>query len=160
MVVSVPLPVGLFPDLSGHWLPCADGDPRAIALFERHYSADLEGRRRRAATLFVGPGEKMVLLTADCSALFVWRREQYRRDGEIGVNCAVFRNEGTSLSSDLIREADELAWQRWPGERLFTHVKASAVRSSNPGFCFLQAGWTRLKRRTKVHGHRILEIWP
>jgi hypothetical protein len=31
------------------------------------------------------------------------------------VNCAVFRNEGPVLSSDLILEAEELAWGRWPG---------------------------------------------
>ena len=55
----------------------------------------------------------------------------------------VFRNEGPLLSSDLIREACGIAWERWPGERLFTHVNPSKVQSTNPGYCFLRAGWRR-----------------
>jgi hypothetical protein len=69
-----------------------------------------------------------------------------RLDNQTGVNCAVFRNEGAGLSSDLIREADELAWQRWPGERHFTYVWDEKVRSRNPGYCFLKAGWQRVGR--------------
>jgi hypothetical protein len=57
----------------------------------------------------------------------------------------VFRNEGAGLSSDLVREADELAWQRWPNEpRHFTYVDASKIRPKrDPGRCFLRAGWQR-----------------
>jgi hypothetical protein len=43
--------------------------------------------------------------------------------GQRGVNCAVFRNESSVLSSELIREACGLAWTRWPGERLYTYVR-------------------------------------
>ena len=92
--------------------------------------------------LFVGPGEKLVLLTPCERALFCWRKERYRLDGQEGVNCAIFRNEGAGRSSDLIREADQIAWNRWPGERLYTYVDASKVRRKrDPGRCFLRAGW-------------------
>lgn len=55
----------------------------------------------------------------------------------------MFRNEGAGLSSDLIREADELAWQRWQNTpRHFTYVDPGKVRKKrDPGQCFLKAGW-------------------
>ena len=67
-------------------------------------------------------------------------------DGQPGVYCPVFRNEGPVRSSDLIRAAMELAWFRWPGERLFTYVDPGLVRSTNPGYCFLMAGWRKCGR--------------
>src|SRR6266550_4228184 len=83
------------------WIRIRDGDPRALALYERHYSCRKygDGRRRR---LFVGPGEKTVLLTESGDALFAWRRF-LSRVRQHGVNAAVFRNEGVLLSSLLIR---------------------------------------------------------
>lgn len=55
------------------WRQSRDGDPSGLALYRRHYS-----RRRyadgRDPALFVGPGEKTVLLSHDDDALFVWRR--------------------------------------------------------------------------------------
>jgi hypothetical protein len=153
--------------MGANWIAIRDGDPRALGLFARHYSAKKNGKwrgvsRRRShdGGRIVGPGERIVLLTADSSALFVWRKERYRDDGQKGVNCAVFRNEGGVLSSLLIQEADQLAWQEWPGERHFTYVDPREIRSTNPGYCFLQAGWTRLEERSKTRGLVILEVFP
>ena len=151
------------------WLPTRDGDERAAALHRRHYSYHVYPRRPavtapgyRNRYLFVGPGEKLVLLTPDCRALFVWRRF-HSRDGQLGVNCAVFRNEGAFdgqvRSSALILAAEAIAWQRWPGARLYTYVNPRAVRSSNPGCCFLKAGWRRCGV-TKVHKLMVLEKAP
>lgn len=86
----------------------------------------------------------MVLLTQDCRAVFVWRRfrESHQQDIK-GINCAIFRNESPILSSLLIKEADLLAWQRWPNERLYTYVNPRKIKGTNPGFCFLQAGWQK-----------------
>ena len=139
-------------------MPVRDGDARARALYLRHYShrshavAHPQGK-------FAGPGEHLMLLTVTCDALFLWRRERYRRDAQTGINCAIFRNEGAVLSSDLVREADDLAWRRWPGERLFTFVNADRIRSTNPGACFRKAGWRRLPESTKG-GLVILERLP
>jgi len=139
------------------WIEVKDGNDTARSIFDRHYSRYFykDGRQPK---LFVGPGEKMVMLTADARALFVWRRF-ISADGQKGVNCAVFRNEGPRKSSELIREADSLADQKWPGERHYTYVSAEKVKSSNPGFCFQKAGWRKCgvtKRRKLI----ILERLP
>jgi hypothetical protein len=128
----------LFPS---RWIVAKDGDPTARDLFRQHYSYRPYADGRDPA-LFAGPGEKLVLVTADASALFVWRRF-ISGDGQQGVNCAVFRNEGGVLSSVLIAEADEIADARWPGERHYTYVNPRKVRSRNPGYCFKAAGWRR-----------------
>lgn len=144
-----------------HWYELKDGDPMAYQIMRRHYSfRDYKDGRRHNLTnpnrrLFVGPGEKMVLVTNDARALFVWRNF-INDDGQEGVNCAVFRNEGTVLSSDLILEAEQLAWHKWPGERLYTYVDGKKIKSTNPGYCFLMAGWTKLEKKSKK-GLTILE---
>lgn len=105
------------------WLAVKDGDERAAALYLRHYSAHIykDGRRRygyRNRFLIVGPGEKLLLLTPDCRAVFAWRRF-IDRSGQEGVNCAIFRNEGAFngavRSSDLILAAEDYARQKWGG---------------------------------------------
>ena len=56
----------------------------------------------------------------------------------------MFRNESPILSSVLVAEVDELGWARWPDEsRHWTYVDPTKVRSSNPGYCFLRAGYRR-----------------
>ena len=126
------------------WWLTKDGDRTCLALYERHYSCYRyrDGRKRY---LFVGPGEKIVLRTAEGDALFVWRKFQ-DASGQTGINCAIFRNESAHQSSDLIRQADQIADCIWPGERHYTYVDSSRIRSTNPGFCFLVAGWRRCGR--------------
>ena len=103
---------------------------------------DGDGRKPK---LFVGPGEKLVLVTPCRRGLFIWRKF-ISRDGQRGVNCAVFRNEGAGLSVHLIRAADLVADKRWPGERHFTYVDPAATasrrsRHAQLGECFIRAGW-------------------
>lgn len=137
------------------WLEVKDGNDTAREIFGSHYS-----RRKyadgRNPLLFVGPGEKMVLVSPEADALFVWRKF-ISMDDQTGVNCAVFRNEGARRSSELITEADDLAWQRWPGERLYTYVNPQKVRHKrDPGRCFLRAGWSHVG--WSKGGLRILAI--
>lgn len=157
----------LFPDLDGHWYASWRSDPRAAALYRRHYSAQKNARwRRRTSQNFMGSGETLALLTADCTALFAWLHNTAPRlDGQEGVCCTVFRNEGPVLSSTLIREADEIAWQRWPGARHFTYVWDAKVATSRQhgrakaGWCFRKAGW-RACGRNADERLTILEILP
>lgn len=123
------------------WYLTKDGDRSCLDLYERHYSSYRyrDGRKR---VLFAGPGEKIVLRTAKGDAMLVWRKF-IDKSGQQGVNCAVFRNESPHLSSELIRQADAIADFVWPCHRLYSYVRKEAVRSSNPGYCFLCAGWRR-----------------
>lgn len=108
------------------WLKSKDANPTARAIFETHYSYRpyADGRK---TTHFVGPGEKLVLLSPTADALFVWRKF-ISGDGQPGVNCAAFHNDGPILSSTLILAAEQLAWERWPGERFYTYVNPKKLR--------------------------------
>jgi hypothetical protein len=139
------------------WVQVRDANPTGRALFRRHYSRYVYADKRDPAK-FVGPGEKMVLLTPDARALFVWRKF-ISADNQQGVNCSVFRNEGAGQSSWLIREAVKLAWERWPGQRLYTYVNPRKIRSTNPGFCFIKAGWRKCGI-TKARRYLIFELLP
>lgn len=144
------------------WIEVRDGNDTARALFDRHYSRYFyaDGRKPK---IFVGPGEKMVLLTPDAGALCVWRKF-ISKDGQKGVNCAVYRREVGDLASKLLGDAREIAWQRWPGERLFTYIDPREVRptmrAGRPtwGHCFYQDGW-KFAGLTKKRLH-ILERMP
>lgn len=122
------------------WHTTKDGDRTCLALFQRHYSCRNADPKVRQ---FVGPGEHIVLRTDAGDAMFVWRAPKYRADGQEGVECAVFRNEGPYQSSELVRQADAIADFCWPDRRHYTFVDPQAVRSRNPGFCFIAAGWRR-----------------
>ena len=141
----------------GLWRQVRDGNIIARTLFHRHYSYRKykDGRKPK---LFCGPGEKLVLLSWDNKALFVWRKF-ISQDNQWGVNCAIFRNESNLLSSELISEAEQIAWNRWPGERLYTYVNPQKIESKNPGYCFKKAGW-KICGMTKWKKLIILEKLP
>lgn len=148
-----PLPSG--PLLSyGPWTVTRDGDPAATALYNRHYSAKPNRTNKR----IVGPGQRLMLVTPEQDALFIWRISQHRADLQWGAECAVFRNESTHLSSDLIRWAETLACYQWPPiVRFFTYVNATKIRSSNPGYTFQCAGWRRTEHVSKKQHLILLE---
>lgn len=129
-----------FTQVSPSWLLTRDGDPVVYALLQRHYSH--RRYRTKRQRLFAGPGEKIVLVHTSGLAAFVWRKF-VDASGQQGVNNALFINHGAGLSSGLILEAEEIAWRRWPGERLYTYINPRKVKSSNPGYCYLCAGWRR-----------------
>jgi len=152
-----------------HWWLTKDGDVSVLEMYERHYSAYryADGRKRK---LFAGPGEKVVLRTASADAVWVWRRfvddciDHRTGERQEGINCAVFRNESSVQSSELIRQADAIADAVWPNSRHYTYVDPKAVASGLPGACFISAGWRYVRRgrhrvRTKS-GKLILERLP
>ena len=121
-----------------NWIIGQDGELELYSLYKRHYSSSKN--RNRKIRQFVGPGQHIILTLPDRSALYVWRKF-IDDSGQKGINCAVFRNESKILSSNLIREADAIADFAWPGERHYTYVRAEAIKSRNPGWCFICAGW-------------------
>ena len=140
------------------WIEVRDGNDSVRSIFDRHYSRrHAKPQPNGAHLLCVGPGEKLVLITPCARAVFAWRKF-INDDGQAGINCAFFRNEGAGLSSSLIREADAVADMRWPGERHYTYVDERKVLSPNPGYCFLMAGWRRCGRTKR--NYLILEREP
>lgn len=128
-------------------LPFTDGlmvtthfDPEMAALADRHYS-----RRTIGARQVLYSGRKLVLRNAEGTVLFGWMNPDptMRMDGQFGYNCAIFRNESSRLASDIILEAEQFAFQRWGPNRLYTYIDGTKVKSRNPGYCFLMAGWRK-----------------
>lgn len=135
------------------WIPVLSTDDRLRGLYMRHYSSEKATMRRGPVASnqlrIVGPGETLCLLTLDGLAGWAWRRSQFRQDGEEGVECAMYRNEGTraaAYGSCLVLGAMWYAQQKWPGVRLFTYVDPKRIQSNNPGYCYLRAGWRRYKK--------------
>lgn len=148
-----------------YWMQVNDGNEKAFEIFTRHYTfRKWRIRSGKNGKRMVGPGESIVLLGKDSKALFIWKKQKYSQDGQIGINCAVFRNENPKtkenpdgmLSSGLLAEAELIAWQRWPGERLFTYVNPRKIKSPNPGYCYKINGWLHCGV-TKARKYIILE---
>lgn len=113
-----------------------DDEMRQLA--DRHYS-----RRTVGARQFAYSGRKLVLRDPAGLVLWVWMfpDPDMRMDGQTGYNCAIFRNESSRRSSDIILEAEQHAIRRWGPGRMYTYVDPAKVRSTNPGYCYLKAGW-------------------
>ncbi len=126
-------------------LPFTDGlirtthfDDECRQLADRHYS-----RRTPGARQFCYSGRKLVLRNTEGTVLWVWMFPDpvMRMDGQTGYNCAIFRNESTRSSSDIILEAERWAVEKWGPDRMYTYVMPSKIKSVNPGYCYKIAGW-------------------
>ncbi len=150
------------------WRLSSSSDPIALSIVDGtgphegrgpHYS-----RRTPGSKTFTGVGQEIVLVTECARAVWacVRQRTPARRGtgdsrGRIGIadegtrfvwRNMIFRNLGAGLSSDLIAAATAETYLRWierygalPPERLRTEIGVEAVESSNPGYCYLKAGW-------------------
>lgn len=153
----------------GRWRLSSSSDRRALDVVDGAGKHEGQGphysRRTPGSKTFTGVGEEIVLVTADGRAVWavVRQRVPMRRGsgasrGRAGETDAkpyvwrnmIFRNLGAGLSSELIREATEMTYQAWldrygrlPTERLRTEIDVRKVKSTNPGFCYLKAGWTK-----------------
>lgn len=142
-------------------LPFTDGlvvtnqfDAECSMLADRHYS-----RRTVGARQFMYSGRKIVLRNQDCSVVFgwLWPRDDMRMDGQTGYQCAIFRNESTRRSSEIILEAETFAFSRWGPNRLYTYVQPDKIASVNPGYCFKVAGWKFLRRSADGSKHLLVK---
>lgn len=164
------------------WLLSSSSDRRALDVVDGsgpfvghgpHYS-----RRTPGSKTFTGVGREIVLIT-ECGRA-VWACVYQMTPsavntgasrGRIGITDRrprylwrnmIFRNLGAGLSSDLIREATAMTlfrmgktiWKITKKERLRTEIDVTRVRSTNPGFCYMMAGWKR-----GILKHRKLFLW-
>jgi hypothetical protein len=126
------------------WVPVGKFTPAAAQLADSHYS-----RRRVGSPQFMPPGQTLVLLTPDESAVFGWWRPHpdsglVAMNGLDGWTCTIFRNTGPQLSSQLILAAERELLGRYDcgPDGLITYVFDRKVASVNPGYCFKVAGWS------------------
>ena len=135
------------------WREVDKGNAHLVGLADRHYTRQTPGSNQCCR-----PGKNLTLLLDDGSAGWVvWRPlpEVGRMDNLECWENTLFRNEGKSLSSDLIREATAWTFRSWgwpPRDGLLSAIgieQTSKRRSRNapPGACFAHAGWTRLDDR-------------
>ncbi len=152
------------------WEISSSSDPRALAVvdglgefssFGPHYS-----RRTPGARTFTGVGKEIVLISRCGRAVWavvfqktparagtgVSRGRSGMTDGAVRFvwRNMLFRNLGAGLSSELIDAAVLSTYEIWklkygslPAERLRTEIEIASVRSTNPGFCYLRAGWEK-----------------
>lgn len=108
---------------------------------DRHYP-----RRSIGCGQLGGPGNVLVLRSLDGLAGWISFYTKHPDDGLHAWRCTMFRNEGPALSSQLIIEAQEVTAQVWgepPPDGWLTYVDRAKVASTNPGYCYLAAGWWR-----------------
>jgi len=128
------------------WLRTRDRDPELLPLINRHYYRKATKNPKKG---FVGPGRSIVLRTSKADAVFIWlwAKHEMRGDKLDCYYCVAFRNESEHLSSEMIGEAMKVATEVWgppPKDGFVTYVDPKKVRSLNPGYCFLKAGWRRV----------------
>jgi hypothetical protein len=125
------------------WSVIGKFHPAAARLADGHYS-----RRTIGSPQFMPPGQTLILLSEDETAVFGWWRPHPRSglktmNGYDGWTCTIFRNTGPALSSRLILEAEKLLLERYDvgPDGLMTYVWDRKVAPPNPGYCFKCAGY-------------------
>lgn len=140
------------------WLRVTKWDARAASLADRHYSRQTVG-----ASQVLPPGKTLLLLTADARA--VWGVVlNMDPTGRVRWRNSIFRNESRARSSALIRAATSTTYALWharygalPEVSLTTEVDIEATRARRgrrrpPGYCYLKAGWRKVRDIPAGHG--------
>lgn len=140
--------MSLWPSEPQAWQVVTKFDHDACKLADGHYS-----RRKPGTNQFMPPGQTLVLLTGDGTAVFGWWRPHpssgIRAWNNLdGWTCTIFRNTGPHLSSELITAAERELLARYDvgPDGLLTYVWDRKIASSNPGYCFKRAGWRSIGR--------------
>jgi hypothetical protein len=144
------------------WLPVPKFSPAGARLADGHYS-----RRTVGSPQFMPPGQTLVLLTPDETAVFGWWRPHptsgiVAMNGLDGWTCTIFRNTGPARSSDLILAAERELLARYDcgPDGLLTYVWDARVQSANPGYCFKVAGWKRIGRSADGRKSLLQKLVP
>lgn len=153
-----------------NWIESWRADPAGRPLADRHYN-----RQKVGAKQYAPAGSCFVLRTPDACALWItsWPFAEFTKHEWAGawVN-STFRNEGSGLSSELIRQA--VAATRWyygnpPPLGMVTFVNTAVVpgffrrgpegRTLEWGYSYWQAGF-RHCGWTKENQHYVLQLLP
>jgi hypothetical protein len=149
-----------WPSSSPLWSVAPREDSLAAELADGHYSRQTPG-----ADGFLAAGRCVVLYHRAARGPATWG-VVHNRDpiGTLRFRNTLFRNVSGTLSSDLIVAATLVTYDEWlrkygalPEEPLRTEVdiEATAARRSKhhePGWCYLCAGWTKVRDIPASHG--------
>lgn len=125
------------------WCITSRSDRQALLLADRHYN------RQSIGSLNLAPPGKSLVLYQD-NALWVsieQKNEFIKHCWKDSWICSTFRNESKNLSSDLINLAVSNTLSCWgspPSNGFITFVNPHKIKSKNPGYCFLKAGWEKV----------------
>lgn len=145
--------------------------PPARDLKRRHYP-----RQNKDGEGILAPGERFLLWHDDrhfggTGKHAAWGVVRNRFHGRWYFRNSFFRNESSTLSSELIREATKQTFLLWhrryhaiPSEPLRTEVDIEATRSRRskrhpPGHCYLMAGWRHVGDIEPGHGRPAQAIF-
>lgn len=108
------------------WWVVKRTDIRARLLADRHYSRQTPG-----ADEFLSSGKTLVMVTPCGRAVWGIIENRVPNGPELRWRCAIFRNEGAGLSSELIAsEGEELNALEWAIAQLAESPEAVALRES------------------------------
>lgn len=119
-----------------------------VELANRHYP-----RQKRGTPQCIAPGTYLALISDDRTAGWVTRWPEFSQHAWAGAwENSLFRKEGPGRASDMIRHAVAHTRDKWPeipGLGMITFVNPGEVRSTNPGYCYIKAGFRRVGRTRK-----------
>ena len=124
-----------------YWTLSHRADQEARVIADRHYN-----RQKPGTPQFVPPGRCLVLKRADAFWVTSWPFARYVKHAWAGAFvCSAFRNEGSTLSSLLIRDAMACTAWKWPDIPdlgMITFVNPKKVRKKRDfGRCYRRAGF-------------------
>ena len=127
------------------WVRSHRADPEVVPLADRHYN-----RQKIGSPQFAPPGRCLVLKTAEVDAFWItsWPYAEYVKHAWPGAwVCTAFRNEGSHLSSELVRKAVAATLDKYgpaPAIGMITFINRAKIRKKrDPGRCFRRAGFNK-----------------
>ncbi|HEX8781679.1 MAG TPA: hypothetical protein VF728_11000 [Nocardioides sp.] len=141
------------------WSLSFRADRAAARIADRHYN-----RQSPGSPQFVPPGACLVLRAEQSVWVTSWPLAEYVKHAWAGawIN-SLFRREGGDVqASDMIRFAvahTRATWPAVPELGMVTFVDPDEVESTNPGYCYLKAGFKRVGK-TKDRKLIALQLVP
>lgn len=134
-----------------YWTEVLDDNP----LFNHTLKENKISHRQSKSSPYSGRNQRLNLMYLTGQALMVWKRKKSER-GYYGIQCTLFINHSSILSSKLIVDGQKLAGEQWDDVRFFIHLNPKED-FKNLANSFVKAGW-KMVGLTKDKRSHIYEI--
>jgi len=139
-----------------NWEISNRSDPMGLQLADRHYNRQSPGSKNLAP-----PGKTLILIQDHALWVSLQQKNEFiKHCWKNAWICSTFRNESNLLSSNLIKSAVSntiACWGNPPENGFITFVNPSKVKSRNPGYCFIKAGWKKIGY-TKINSLLVFQL--